>query len=220
MGAIEGTVRLLGKAPPAQFVDLRAEPLCAAKYPNGLPAEDLVVDAKNNLAWSVVYLQSDPKPWRPKRLAHLPSILTISGCRIISHVVGVIRDEPLKLVNEDEITHLLTYSMSDGQRGWTTTLGGGRSSSIRFSPRHTIQRYVCDLHPWEIGWVAAMEHPYFAITDPQGHYKIPRVPAGTYLLFAWHERCVRDFMGVANQTVLVQEGETTTAGFELKLTRP
>ena len=220
MGTIEGTVRLSGKAPQRQFVDLRAEPLCAAKHPDGLAADDLVVDDQNNLAWAVVYLQWYPAPWRPKKLSPEPTVMTISGCRFIPHVVGVVRDAPVKLVNGDEMAHLLAHSFQDGRRVWTQALEIGGSTSFRLSPRHSIEHLTCDLHPWETGWIAAMEHPYFAITDCQGRYKIPRVPTGTYLLHAWHERCVRNFMVVPSQTVEVREGITTIAHFALKLARP
>lgn len=209
-GTLQGTVRLTGEAPPRTFIDLRAAPHCAAKHPDGLLEEDLVADANKNLQGSVVYLQWDPAPWQPRRFSRPPVVLTISGCRYTPRIVGVVRDNQLKIVNADEITH----TVSDGRRARMSVIGGGKQVGMSFSTRHSLERFSCDFHPWETGWVAVMAHPYFAITDAQGKYSIPRVPAGKYLLHAWQERCVR-----TDQTVVVREGETTRAEFEMKLDR-
>jgi hypothetical protein len=174
-----------------------------------------VADPDGNLQGSVVYLQWDPPPWRPRRLTRPPVVVAISGCRYTPRVVGVVRDNPLWIVNEDEVIHLVTHSSLDGRRIWTSPVEGGKKWGVRFSPRHSMERFSCDLHPWETGWVAVMEHPYFAITDARGQFSISRVPVGQYALHCWHERCV-----LADQTVVVRENEGTRIEFELKLSRP
>ena len=34
-------------------------------------------------------------------------------------------------------------------------------------------------------WV--MDHPFFAVTDAEGKFEIPGLPAGEYTVVAWHE---------------------------------
>ncbi|HEU5395979.1 MAG TPA: carboxypeptidase-like regulatory domain-containing protein, partial [Verrucomicrobiae bacterium] len=46
----------------------------------------------------------------------------------------------------------------------------------------------CSIHENMHCIVLVRENPYFAVTDADGNYKIPNVPAGTYKLEAWHER--------------------------------
>jgi len=48
-------------------------------------------------------------------------------------------------------------------------------------------RMGCDFHRWMQAYVFVMDHPYFAITDAQGRFKIEGLPAGEYTLEAWHE---------------------------------
>ena len=41
-------------------------------------------------------------------------------------------------------------------------------------------------HPWMRAWVAAFDHPYYAVTGSGGRFAIDAVPPGTYTLKAWH----------------------------------
>jgi uncharacterized protein (DUF2141 family) len=45
----------------------------------------------------------------------------------------------------------------------------------------------CDFHPWMEAYLFVMDHPYFAVTDEMGQFKIVGLPAGEYTLAAWHE---------------------------------
>ena len=38
-----------------------------------------------------------------------------------------------------------------------------------------------------IGWVVVPRHPYYAITDSEGRFRLDDVPPGEYTLVAWHE---------------------------------
>jgi hypothetical protein len=59
-------------------------------------------------------------------------------------------------------------------------------------------------HPWPTAFVAVFDHPYFAVTAPNGTFTIDRVPAGRYRMKVWHERTK-----VAEQTVDVGAGGAT-----------
>ena len=36
--------------------------------------------------------------------------------------------------------------------------------------------------------MAVFDHPYFALTNAEGNFSLPKVPPGAYVLEAWHER--------------------------------
>ena len=46
----------------------------------------------------------------------------------------------------------------------------------------------CDVHPWMKAWIMVADHPYFAITDENGNFKIENVPAGEYEIVFWQEK--------------------------------
>ena len=47
-------------------------------------------------------------------------------------------------------------------------------------------RFKCDLHPWNYAYLGVFDHPYFAVTDEQGRFTIPGVPAGRYIVAIFH----------------------------------
>jgi hypothetical protein len=44
----------------------------------------------------------------------------------------------------------------------------------------------CGFHAYMESWGLAMENPYFATTDHQGHFEIGDIPPGTYKMVVWH----------------------------------
>lgn len=73
----------------------------------------------------------------------------------------------------------------------------------------------CDVHGWMAGWIAYIPHPYFAISNEKGEYKIANVPPGTYKLGYWHEACGTN--KDAPVSVTVAAGGTVAQDFALTL---
>jgi hypothetical protein len=48
--------------------------------------------------------------------------------------------------------------------------------------------FKCDVHGWMNAYAGVLDHPYFAVTKPDGSFSIPNLPPGSYTLAAWHER--------------------------------
>jgi Carboxypeptidase regulatory-like domain len=82
-----------------------------------------------------------------------------------------------------------------------------------FSEPEVAVQFKCDLHPWNFAYVGVFAHPYFAVTDEQGRFSIPGVPAGQYTLETFHPSC-----STSSKTIAVTNG-TTTVDFEVKRSR-
>ena len=81
----------------------------------------------------------------------------------------------------------------------------GRSKAVRFD-RPGVVRVFCDIHSHMSAFILVFSHRYFAVTQPDGTFQLPAVPAGTYMIAAWFEGEVR-----ANRQVVVRAGETSVA---------
>src|SRR5262249_41922444 len=44
---------------------------------------------------------------------------------------------------------------------------------------------ACDIHPWMKGHIMVFDHPFFAVTGPDGSFEIRGVPAGEQNLVVW-----------------------------------
>ena len=69
----------------------------------------------------------------------------------------------------------------------------------------------CNIHPWMTAYYFVMDHPYFAVTNEKGEFKIDGLPAGEYTLAAWHEE-------FCEQSVVITVGESGSveAGFSFE----
>lgn len=45
----------------------------------------------------------------------------------------------------------------------------------------------CGIHPWMHAIAIVQEHPYYAITDGSGYFKLTGIPEGSHRLALWHE---------------------------------
>jgi hypothetical protein len=45
---------------------------------------------------------------------------------------------------------------------------------------------------WQAADLFICDHPYYTVTDPDGRYKFPHVPPGSYTLVAWHPNWVAE----------------------------
>ena len=72
----------------------------------------------------------------------------------------------------------------------------------------------CDVHPWMKAWIMVADHPYFAITDENGYYKIDNIPEGNYEVVFWQEKLsnlpANTFNLPSNTLEITVEGEGAT----------
>jgi plastocyanin len=64
----------------------------------------------------------------------------------------------------------------------------GQSKSRTFDKTGPIQLF-CNIHPDMRGLIYVAPNPFFARPDSEGHFEIRDVPAGSYDLVVWSQRC-------------------------------
>jgi len=115
-------------------------------------------------------------------------IVNQGGCNYTPHVIGVMAGQKVKFLNPDGTLHNVhamcqinpefNASMPDFRKDMETT----------FNKPEFMFQIRCDVHPWMQAWMAVMSHPFFAVTGSDGKFEIKNVPAGTYVIEAWHEK--------------------------------
>jgi plastocyanin len=101
--------------------------------------------------------------------------------RVLAVTVGTTVDFP----NTDTIFHNV-FSLA---RIKTFDLGRyppRRTGSVTFD-RQGIVPVFCDIHSNMSAYILVFNHPFFALTEPDGRYSILGVPPGAYTLRVWSE---------------------------------
>ena len=74
-----------------------------------------------------------------------------------------------------------------------------------------FRSFKCDVHPWMHAFVGVLDHPFYAVTGPDGTFTIKGLPPGTYTIEAWQEK-----LGTQTQTVTIGASENKEITFSYK----
>ncbi|MFO0980575.1 MAG: hypothetical protein U1E76_02325 [Planctomycetota bacterium] len=213
-GTIKGTVKYTGPKVEPRMNKMDADAKCKEMHPEPVPADDFVVDASGNLQWTFLYVkelsgQSFPTPTEQV-------VLNQKGCHYEPHVLGVMVNQELKILNSDNLMHNIhSYPVAGSKnKGFNEAqaIPGDATAKVKkFAYPEKAMKVKCDVHTWMGGYIHVMDHPCFAVSSTTGEFEIKGCPAGEYTLVAWHER-----LGEQTQKVKVDAGATATAAFDFK----
>ena len=133
---------------------------------------------------SVVYFDSAP---RTAAGAAVPghAVLDQRDERFVPHVLAITTGTVVDFPNSDRIYHN-EFSLSKTRPFDLGRYAAGRSKSVKFD-RPGVVRVFCDIHSHMNAFILVFSHPFFAMTDGEGRYRIADVPPGNYNVIAWNE---------------------------------
>ena len=85
---------------------------------------------------------------------------------------------------------------------------GGKAIEIKFTQPEGMIPVKCNQHPWEKAYIAALSHPFSAVTDRDGSFTIKGLPPGQYEIAAWHE-----VFGTQKTMITVRENKVRKQNF-------
>ncbi len=187
---VSGVVTLDGPRPQRKRVVLRGkngEPSdCHQLHAQGLLDENLLVGENNELANVFVYVKKgyEKKKYPPPPT---PAILNQVGCMFRPRVQGVMVGQDFVMKNGDPVLHNVR-ALSFRNRPFNVAQPAQSADRTKvFTRKEKAVTIQCDLHPWMKAYCFVMDHPWFAVTDKNGRFRIEGLPAGEYTLAAWHE---------------------------------
>ena len=203
-GTLEGTVRWHGAdVPQPTAVENATDPEVCGRLHS---LEDLLVSDGNRGVKNVIIALTDvPVGQIPPRV---PGRLLLDNvdCRFAPHVGVLITGSVIETRNSDPTLHT-THLYGPREANLALPLQGMTLSRIAEQAGMIIVK--CDVHGWMQAFIRVDDHPFHAVTDGAGFFRIHDVPAGEYALEAWHEK-----LGTNRQTVRIQAGETSTIDLE------
>jgi hypothetical protein len=205
-GSLIGEVKFADEPPRMPPVKIsKDQDYCGETQPN----ETYLIDSVGALSKAVVFIETPP-PTTAAADPQKENLLNNTGCRYVPRIMAMQKGERLKVRNNDPKLHI-PHSYHEGRTVFNLSLPF-KGTTIDATPRIRepgILKVVCDTHAWMLAYIHIFDHPYFAVTDERGLFTIPDLPAGTYILKAWHEDA-----GVRSQEVIVPESGDLRVFFE------
>jgi plastocyanin len=133
---------------------------------------------------AVVYLHEAPRQAfeaMPSRRARMDQRREQFSPHVLAITAGTVVDFP----NNDLLFHNV-MSLAPGNAFDLGRYPKGQSRSVRFDTPGIVP-IVCDIHAHMSAYVLVFSHPFFSVTDAQGRYTLPNVPAGTHIVKVWSE---------------------------------
>jgi len=205
--SISGKVAYDGDVPKFKPIKMDADPVCVTKHAGEVIPQTLVLGENKGMANVFVHIKSGI----PKKDYPVPQeevILTQEGCMYSPHVLGVRVGQTVKILNPDGTLHNV-HSMSKINPEFNLAMPKFRKEVTKvFDKEEFMFAMRCDVHPWMGAWVTVTNHPFFNVTKTDGLYAIDNLPAGEYVVEAWHEK-----LGTKTETITIAEGETKELNF-------
>src|SRR6185436_3123112 len=177
----------------------------------GVTTRHYVVSPEGGLANVIVYIESGLERQNFARPAETPVIDQI-GCFFEPYVSGVQVRQPFKIRNLDPALHNVHATPKNSREFNFAQALQGQVNEKSFPEPELMVRIKCDVHPWMFAYVNVMRHPYFAISDQDGFYRIPAgLPHGRYSIAAFHLKA-----GETRTTTVCIPGRPYTVDFQLK----
>jgi plastocyanin len=202
---ISGAVQFEGEAPEREELETNRE--CAEIRGNPPLSQNAVVNDNGTLKWVFVYVKEglgDQSFSTPNASATLDQ----EGCMYRPHVLGVQAGQAITIRNSDPFQHNI-HALPETNRPFNFSQPvEGMENERTFPQEEVMVRVKCDVHGWMESWIGVVGHPYHSTTGGEGTYGLDNLPAGDYVIEAWHEE-----YGAKTQEVTVAEEDTTSVDF-------
>ena len=209
--SVSGVVIFEGKAPRPRVIDTRTDDdFCEAMYADTpLYADGASIGPKGEFADIFVWIDTPPAGNYPP--PESPVLLDQKGCRYTTYVFGMMVGQTLMVRNSDDTTHNVRgFARANRPFNFGQPPGLKPRTRVFKNPEFPL-KIKCDVHAWMRSFCFVMEHPFFAVTGEDGSFEIKNVPAGTYILKAWHEK-----LGELDQEITVADASASKATFTFR----
>ena len=205
-----GVVRLAGDTVArSTLVENSTDPeSCAALH----SLEDLVVAEKSRGIQHVIVALIDVPAAAVPASQPRQFVLENLDCKFVPHASVMRVGDVVRATNSDPMLHTVHYY---GILNANLALSGQGASMSRTVRRPGMIVVKCDVHGWMQAFIRVDDHPFHAVTDEQGRFRIADIPEGIYSIELWHEK-----LGFVRRTIRIEPARTADLDVEYSLDAP
>jgi RNA polymerase sigma factor (sigma-70 family) len=226
-GAVAGRVVWAGRdvPEPSPVVPGQGQAECLKNGP--IFRQDYVINPKNRgVRWAVVWLvnaddyRKPPAPVHPdlKQIKQGEVVLDQPCCQFEPRIVCLREGQTLIARNSGAVVHHIRILSPDDNPRPSRVMPPGdfvRVPDWKAAPMPSV--VDCNLHHWMRAYIRVFNHPYFAVSDGDGHFKIAKAPAGKFRIVAWQESVGYLVRGLKRgDPVEIRPGGVTEVNFQVK----
>lgn len=214
-GSVEGQIILDGDVPAPQFLVKKGDTtvkdaaVCASE---GVPDDSMAFDPETKgIANVIVYLQKKPSKIHPDLQASAQKEVIFDQilCNFVPHCLIVRTDQTVICKSDDSVAHNLhTNPFANTAQNFIVQPKDQAGTPIKMpiAERNPV-KVQCDIHPWMGAYWVVLDHPYAAVTDKEGKFKIENLPEGSHEFRVWNSKAGNIDK---KMVVKIKGGETTT----------
>jgi plastocyanin len=187
-GSVSGKITYEGPKPAKTAISMTSDADCE-KLHAGHPVydESVVVGPAHGLANAFVYVKSGLEGKRFE-LPQQPVVLDQRACMYVPRVIGIRVGQTMDVRNSDPVSHNI-HPIPENNREWNQQQSPQAPNLQHRFPRPEIMVPVkCNVHRWMRAYIGVVDHPYFAVTAPDGAFELENLPPGDYTIAVWHEK--------------------------------
>ncbi len=207
--AIKGKVNFEGTAPTPAIIPMNADPFCQGMHPQAVTSEEIIVNANNTLKNVFIYVKEGVTGEYP--VPQTPVTMDQKGCHYEPHIFGIQVGQTFEIHNSDNTLHNVHALPANSTQFNLGMPIPGMKLNKSFSAPEVMVRIKCDVHPWMGGYIGVLNHPFYSVSNEEGTFEIKDLPAGNYVLEAWHEK-----YGTQTLNVTVESADVDNLAFTYK----
>lgn len=208
-GSVEGQFVLAGPVPDVAPIPVAPAHVAACGVSN-VPNDAMAFDKETGgIANIVLYMRKAPEIHPDLKVSAEKKVeFDQKDCRFLPHVMVVRTDQVVVCKSSDSTAHNVhTNPFRNTPVNQTVQPNDQNGLEVKMSAAESLPvKVVCDIHPWMTAWWVVVDHPYAAVTDEKGNFKIENLPEGDHEFIVWH-----DTAGYIDRkfVIKVKAGETT-----------
>lgn len=196
-GSLAGTVRHHGEVPPAQRIPTTDG--------GTVYHRDLIVDAKSKGLKDVVVIVEDaPKFELKKNLS--PAVVDQRDMLFLPRVLAVRAGQKVRFENSDLCNHAVQAHSTTEANVFNVATPPNQPFEHAFVVQKNPVVIGCPIHAWMRAYLIVTDHPFVAITDKEGKFRIEGIPPGKYRVAFRH----LDTATTERRDVEIRAGATAT----------
>lgn len=159
------------------------------------------------IADAVVYVQQTAGTFTPK-----PAVMDQRGMKFVPSVLPIVIGSTVHFLNSDPLPHVIfSPNYEKFALGVFVPKQEKDQTFGTCSKFPCVYSLLCPIHPEMEASVIVLQNPFFAVTDKNGHYEIPGVPSGVYMVRVWGKN------GKAPaKSVTVESNKSSTSNFVIR----